>query len=189
MEKINFSKIEDAISDLKKGKMIIVVEDEDRENEGDLIIAAQKVNASDINFITKVGRGMVCLALTEDRAKQLNLDYMVHSNTALHNTAFTITIDYKKGTTTGISAYDRAKTIKAAINPKINSSDFARAGHIFPLIAVNGGVLKRAGHTEAAVDLAKLAGLKPAGVLCEILSQNGSMVRVPELFELSKKYN
>jgi 3,4-dihydroxy 2-butanone 4-phosphate synthase/GTP cyclohydrolase II len=189
MTKKSFNKIEDAISDLRKGKIIIVVDDEDRENEGDLIMLADKVKAKDINFITKVGRGMVCLALTKDRAKQLNLDHMVDKNTALHKTAFTVTIDYKIGTTTGISAFDRAKTIKAAINPKISSSYFARPGHIFPLIASEGGVLKRAGHTEAAVDLAKLAGLKPAGVLCEILSDDGSMARVPELLQLSKKHN
>ncbi len=186
---IIFNKIEEVLEDLRKGKIIIVVDDEDRENEGDLIMTAEKVKPRDINFITREARGMLCLAITKDRAKQLNLDFMVDNNTSLHNTAFTVTIDYKKGTTTGISAFDRAKTIKAAINHKIDADDFAKPGHIFPLIASDGGVLKRAGHTEAAVDLAKLAGLKPAGILCEIMADDGSMARAPKLKELAKKFN
>ncbi len=184
-----FNKIEDALEDIRNGKMVIVVDDEDRENEGDLIMAAELVKPEHVNFITKEGRGMLCMPITRDRAAELNLDYMVDKNTALHQTPFTITIDYKNGTTTGISAYDRAKTIQAVIDPKIGAEDFARPGHIFPLIARNGGVLKRAGHTEATVDLARLAGLKPAGILCEIMDEDGTMARVPSLKKFAAKHN
>ncbi len=183
-----FDKIEDAIEDLKKGKMVVVVDDEDRENEGDIIMAAEKVTPEAVNFITREARGMLCLAIDRERARQLDLEFMVEQNTALHQTPFTVTIDYKHGTTTGISAFDRAKTILAAIDPKVNSSDFARPGHIFPLVARNGGVLKRAGHTESAVDLAKLAGFNSAGVLCEIMDEDGSMARVPQLKKFAEKH-
>ncbi len=183
-----FDKIEDAIEDLKKGKMVVVVDDEDRENEGDIIMAAEKVTPEAVNFITREARGMLCLAIDRERARQLDLEFMVEQNTALHQTPFTVTIDYKHGTTTGISAFDRAKTILAAIDPIVNASDFARPGHIFPLVARNGGVLKRAGHTESAVDLAKLAGFNSAGVLCEIMDEDGSMARVPQLKKFAEKH-
>ena len=153
--------IDTAIGDLKAGKILIVIDDEDRENEGDFIMAAEKVTPEAINFMTKFGRGMVCLALTEDRAEELELEYMVERNTALHGTAFTVTIDARVGTTTGVSAYDRALTIQKAIDPETNPEDLARPGHIFPLISKPGGVLRRAGHTEAVVDLARMAGLRP----------------------------
>lgn len=184
-----FNTIEEALEDIRRGKMVIVVDDEDRENEGDLIMAAEKVKPEDVNFITREARGLLCLSITRDRAKELNLDYMVEKNTALHETPFTVTIDYKKGTTTGISAFDRANTIQAVINPEMGADDFARPGHIFPLIARNGGVLKRAGHTEAAVDLAKLAGLKPSSVLCEMLHEDGTMARVPQLQKFAVKHD
>jgi 3,4-dihydroxy 2-butanone 4-phosphate synthase/GTP cyclohydrolase II len=187
--KHRFDSIEDALEDIRSGKMVIVVDDEDRENEGDLIMAAELVNPEHVNFITKNARGLLCIAITKSRAEQLNLDYMVEKNTALHQTPFTVSIDYKNGTSTGISVFDRAKTIQAVIDPGTSSDDFARPGHIFPLIAQNGGVLKRTGHTEAAVDLAKLAGLKPAGILCEIMDEDGSMARVPNLSIFAKKHD
>ncbi|MBU1679673.1 MAG: bifunctional 3,4-dihydroxy-2-butanone-4-phosphate synthase/GTP cyclohydrolase II [Bacteroidetes bacterium] len=188
-EKIVFNKIEEAINDIKHGKMVIVVDDEDRENEGDFIMASELVRPEDINFMSKKGRGMICVSITEERAKELELDIMVNSNTALHNTNFTVTIDYKIGTTTGISAFDRAATIRAITDISVRGNDFAKPGHIFPLIANNGGVLKRTGHTEAAVDLAKLAGLNPSGVLCEIMDEDGTMARVPRLGEIAEKFN
>lgn len=188
-EKIVFNKIEEAINDIKHGKMVIVVDDEDRENEGDFIMASELVRPEDINFMSKKGRGMICVSITEVRAKELELDIMVNSNTALHNTNFTVTIDYKIGTTTGISAFDRAATIRAITDISVRGNDFAKPGHIFPLIANNGGVLKRTGHTEAAVDLAKLAGLNPSGVLCEIMDEDGTMARVPRLGEIAEKFN
>ena len=184
-----FNSIEEAIEDIKKGKMLIVVDDEDRENEGDLIMAAEKVTPDAINFISKHARGMICMAITPERAKALELEYMVDDNTALHSTPFTVTVDAKYGTTTGISAYDRATTIKEIINPKARPSDLARPGHIFPLIAKDGGVLRRAGHTEAAVDLAQLAGLASAGVLCEIMDDDGQMARVPKLKKIAEKFD
>lgn len=184
-----FNSIEEAIEDIKKGKMLIVVDDEDRENEGDLIMAAEKVTPDAINFISKHARGMICMAITPERAKALELEYMVDDNTALHSTPFTVTVDAKYGTTTGISAYDRATTIKEIINPKAHPSDLARPGHIFPLIAKDGGVLRRAGHTEAAVDLAQLAGLASAGVLCEIMDDDGQMARVPKLKKIAEKFD
>ncbi|MFC2084055.1 bifunctional 3,4-dihydroxy-2-butanone-4-phosphate synthase/GTP cyclohydrolase II [Bacteroidota bacterium] len=187
--KISFHKIEDALEDIRNGKMVIVVDDEDRENEGDLIMAADFTEAQHVNFFTKEARGLICLAITKERACELNLDYMVEKNTARHQTPFTITIDYKYGTSTGISAFDRARTIQAVLNSDTKPEDFARPGHIFPLIAQNGGVLKRAGHTEAAVDLANLAGLKSAGILCEIMDEDGNMARVPSLFKLAEKHN
>jgi 3,4-dihydroxy 2-butanone 4-phosphate synthase/GTP cyclohydrolase II len=184
-----FNTIEDALEDIKKGKMVIVIDDEDRENEGDLIMAAELITPEDVNFITREARGMLCAPITQDRARELNLDYMVDENTALHETPFTVTVDYKFGTTTGISAFDRAKTIRALVDDTSKAEYFARPGHIFPLVGKKGAVLKRAGHTEAAIDLARLAGLKPAGVLCEIMHEDGSMARVPELMLFSKKHN
>ncbi|MEJ2105185.1 MAG: bifunctional 3,4-dihydroxy-2-butanone-4-phosphate synthase/GTP cyclohydrolase II [Ignavibacteriaceae bacterium] len=184
-----FNTIDEAIEDIKAGKMLIVVDDPDRENEGDLVMAAELVTPKDVNFITKEGRGILCLPITEDKARELDLDLMVQNNTALHGTPFSISIDYKYGTTTGISAHDRAITINRAADKKVNPNDFARPGHIFPLIAKKGGVLKRAGHTEAVVDILKLAGMHPVGVLCEILADDGTMARVPSLMEFAKKYN
>jgi 3,4-dihydroxy 2-butanone 4-phosphate synthase/GTP cyclohydrolase II len=184
-----FDRIEEALEDIKNGKMVVVVDDNDRENEGDLIMAAELVRPEDVNFITREARGMLCVAITGERARELELDYMVENNTAIHEPPFAITIDYKHGTTTGISAYDRASTIRAVVDPATKPHDLARPGHIFPLIAKKGGVLRRAGHTEAAVDLARLAGLRPAGVLCEIMDEDGSMARVSRLKDFVKKHN
>ncbi len=181
--------IKDAIEDFAKGNMLVVVDDEDRENEGDFIQAAEKVTPDSINFITKYARGMVCTPMTEERAKELALPPMVRDNTALLGTPFTVSIDYRHGTSTGISAYDRARTILAICEPQTKPEDFARPGHIHPLQARDGGVLRRAGHTEATVDMARLAGLYPAGVLCEILSEDGSMARLPELVKLAQRFN
>jgi 3,4-dihydroxy 2-butanone 4-phosphate synthase/GTP cyclohydrolase II len=184
-----FNTIEEAIADFKEGKMLIVVDDEDRENEGDLIIASQMITPEKINFLTKYARGMICVSITSDRAKELDLDFMVAENTALHKTPFTVTVDAKKNTTTGISAYDRATTIHTIIDPRSTPNDLVKPGHIFPLIAKDGGVLRRAGHTEAAVDLAILAGLVPSGVLCEIMDDDGSMARVPKLKKMAEKFD
>ena len=167
--------------------MIVIVDDEDRENEGDLFLAAEKVTPESVNFMASFGKGMICVPLTEDRARYLELDLMVKKNTENMKTAFTITVDHKSSTT-GISAFERAKTIKELANPDSVSGDFTRPGHIFPLIARDGGVLKRSGHTEAAVDLARLAGLYPAGVICEIMNEDGTMARVPRLIEFSKNH-
>ena len=183
-----FNTIEEAIEDIKNGKIVIVVDDEDRENEGDFIIAAEKVTPEAVNFMAKYGRGLICVAITELRARELELEPMVDFNTSKHNTAFLVSVDYIRGTTTGISAFDRAKTIQAIVDPNSKPGDFAKPGHVFPLQAVEGGVLRRAGHTEAAVDLARLAGLYPAGVLCEIMNDDGTMARVPELFKIAKKF-
>jgi 3,4-dihydroxy 2-butanone 4-phosphate synthase/GTP cyclohydrolase II len=183
-----FDAIEDAVRDIRRGKMVIVVDDEDRENEGDLIMAAEKATAKAINFMARYGRGMVCLPATAERLRELKLDLMVNENTALHGTPFTVTIDAVEGTTTGISAHDRATTIRKFVNPKAQPQDFARPGHIFPLQARPGGVLRRAGHTEAAVDLARLAGLSPAGVLCEIMNEDGTMGRLPDLMKLARRF-
>lgn len=184
----DFNTIDEAVADFKLGKMIVVIDDADRENEGDIIISAEKISADDVNFITKYARGMLCVSITEERALELDLELMVENNTALHETPFAITIDYRHGTTTGISASDRAKTINAVVNPKAKPADFARPGHIFPLIAKKGGVLKRTGHTEAVIDLAKLAGVYPAGALCEIMDDDGNMARTPKLIEFAKKH-
>lgn len=184
---IRLNTIEEAIEDIKNGKILIVVDDEDRENEGDFICAAEKITPELVNFMAKYGRGLICTPILEQRAKDLDLDLMVKSNTAMHNTAFTVSIDLiGQGCTTGISAYDRATGIKALVNPTTLASDFARPGHIFPLIAKEGGVLRRTGHTEAAVDLARLAGCYPAGVLVEILNEDGSMARLPQLLDIGK---
>lgn len=181
--------IESAIEEIRNGKMVIVVDDEDRENEGDFVIAARHVTPEVINFMSKYGRGLICAPLIEDRCAELKLDLMVNNNTALHETAFTVSVDLLgHGCTTGISAQDRAKTIQALIDPQTKPEDLGRPGHIFPLIAKKGGVLRRAGHTEATIDLARLAGLEPAGVLVEIMNEDGSMARLPELRELATKY-
>ncbi len=182
--------IEDAIEDIRNGRVIIVVDDEDRENEGDFICAAECVTPEIINFMAKYGRGLICAPITEERAKELQLDLMVQESTALHKTAFTISVDLiGKGCTTGISAYDRATGIKALVDPSTRPSDFGRPGHIFPLKAKNGGVLRRTGHTEAAIDLARLAGYKPAGVLVEILNEDGTMARLPQLRKIAAQHN
>lgn len=181
--------IEEAIADIKAGKIIIVVDDEDRENEGDFICAAECVTPEIINFMATHGRGLICAPIDERRADELDLPMMVNSNTALHETAFTVSIDLiGRGCSTGISAYDRATGIRALVDPTVKGSDYARPGHIFPLRAKSGGVLRRTGHTEAAIDLARLAGYYPAGVLVEILNEDGSMARLPQLMTLSEKY-
>lgn len=182
--------IESAIEDIKTGKLVIVVDDEDRENEGDFIIASSHITPEVVNFMSKHGRGLICVALLEERCDALGLELMVNNNTALHETAFTVSVDLLgHGCTTGISAHDRAKTIKALINPSTHPSDLGKPGHIFPLRAKKGGVLRRAGHTEAAVDLARLAGLEPSGVLVEIMNDDGSMARLPQLKAIAKKFD
>jgi 3,4-dihydroxy 2-butanone 4-phosphate synthase/GTP cyclohydrolase II len=182
--------IESAIEDIKNGKMVIVVDDEDRENEGDFITAARNVTPEVINFMSKHGRGLICAPLPEERCEELKLGLMVNNNTALHETAFTVSIDLLgHGCTTGISAHDRSKTIQALINPDTKPEDLGRPGHIFPLRAKTGGILRRAGHTEATIDLAQLAGFEPAGVLVEIMNEDGSMARLPELLEIAKKFD
>jgi 3,4-dihydroxy 2-butanone 4-phosphate synthase/GTP cyclohydrolase II len=184
-----FSTIEDAIEAIKNGEMIIVVDDEDRENEGDLVLAAQFITAEKVNFLTKYGRGLICVPIPEERIEELELTPMVQNNTALHGTRFTISVDALNNTTTGISAHDRSTTISVLADEYAKPEDLGRPGHIFPLQAMSGGVLRRAGHTEASVDLCRLAGLKPYGVLCEILDDNGQMARLPQLFELAEKFN
>jgi len=183
-----FNSVEEAIQDVRAGKVVIVVDDEDRENEGDFIVAAEHVTPEVINFFTKVGRGIVCAPLTGERAKELGLDLMVDANTSLHETPFTISIDYIHGTTTGVSASDRAKTVRALADPSTKASDLARPGHIFPLRSSPGGVLRRAGHTEAVVDLCTLAGLRPVGALVEIMNDDGTMARVPQLEQIAKTH-
>jgi len=182
--------IESAIEDIKQGKLIIVVDDEDRENEGDFIAAANSVTPEIINFMSKYGRGLICAPLTEERCNELQLQPMVVNNTSLHETAFTVSIDLLgNGCTTGISAQDRAKTIQALVNPDTKPGDLGRPGHIFPLRAKKGGVLRRSGHTEATIDMARLAGFDPAGVLVEIMNEDGTMARLPQLKEIAKKFN
>lgn len=180
--------IEDALADLRAGKCVVVVDDEDRENEGDLICAAELCTEDLINFMAAEARGLICVSITESRARQLDLPLMVNDNTALHGTAFTISVDYVHGTTSGISVADRTATIRAMADAGTKPSDLARPGHIFPLIAREGGVLRRAGHTEAVTDLMRLAGLQPVGVLCEILLNDGSMARLPELWEGAQRH-
>ena len=184
-----FIPIEEALRRYRDGKMLILVDDENRENEGDLVIAAEHTTPEAINFMVTYGRGMVCMPITEDRARELGLSPMCSDNTAVHGTGFTVTVDAKEGISTGISAYDRAHTIHLLIDKNTKPGDLARPGHIFPLIARNGGVLRRAGHTEATVDMARLAGLEPAAILCEILNEDGTMARVPQLEEFSKQHN
>jgi 3,4-dihydroxy 2-butanone 4-phosphate synthase/GTP cyclohydrolase II len=185
---MKFNTIEEAIEDIRGGKMVILVDDEDRENEGDLTMAAGVVTPEAINFMARYGRGLICLSLTPERVEQLQLPMMTTDNTSSFGTAFTISIEAKKGVTTGISAADRATTIKTAIDPKKGSQDLARPGHVFPLRAKPGGVLQRAGQTEGSVDLARLAGLYPAGVICEIMNDDGTMSRVPQLMEFAKTH-
>jgi 3,4-dihydroxy 2-butanone 4-phosphate synthase/GTP cyclohydrolase II len=181
--------IESAIDDIKAGRIVIVVDDEDRENEGDFIIAARHASPDVINFMSKHGRGLICAALVEDRCDELGLELMVNNNTALHETAFTVSVDLLgHGCSTGISAHDRSKTIHALIDPGTKPSDLGKPGHIFPLRAKKGGVLRRVGHTEAAIDLSRLAGFEPAGVLVEIMNDDGTMARLPQLVEVAKKF-
>ena len=189
MKKNRFEEVELAIDKIKNGEMVILVDDEDRENEGDLTMAAEKVTAEDINFMAKYGRGLICLSLTEQRCDELNLPLMVQENTSKFSTAFTISIEAKKGVTTGISAADRAKTIQTAVDEHSNAADLARPGHVFPLRGKKGGVLVRSGQTEGSIDLSRLAGLKPAGVICEIMKEDGTMARMGDLKEFSLEHN
>jgi 3,4-dihydroxy 2-butanone 4-phosphate synthase/GTP cyclohydrolase II len=182
--------IESAIEDIKEGKLVIVVDDEDRENEGDFITAAANATPQVINFMSKHGRGLICAPMIEERCDELRLDLMVNNNTALHETAFTVSVDLLgHGCTTGISAHDRAKTIQALIDPFTKPEDLGRPGHIFPLRAKKGGVLRRAGHTEATIDLARLAGFAPIGVLVEIMNEDGTMARLPQLKQIAEKFD
>ena len=182
--------IESAIEDIRQGKLIIVVDDEDRENEGDFITAAENATPEVINFMSTHGRGLICTPLTEERCVELNLQPMVVDNTSLHETAFTVSIDLLgNGCTTGISAHDRSKTVNALVSPNTRPEDLGRPGHIFPLKAKKGGVLRRSGHTEATIDMSRLAGFAPAGVLVEIMNEDGSMARLPELKEIAKKFD
>jgi 3,4-dihydroxy 2-butanone 4-phosphate synthase/GTP cyclohydrolase II len=182
--------IQEAIDDIRKGKVVIVVDDEDRENEGDFLTAARNATPEVINFMATHGRGLICAPITEERCHELGLDLMVRDNTALHETPFTVSVDVKgRGTTTGISAWDRSQTMLALIDPDTRPEDLARPGHIFPLKARNGGVLRRTGHTEAAVDLARLAGFEPAGCIVEILNEDGSMARLPQLLEIAARFD
>jgi 3,4-dihydroxy 2-butanone 4-phosphate synthase/GTP cyclohydrolase II len=180
------SPIEDVIEDARNGKMFILVDAEDRENEGDLVIPAQMCTPEAINFMAKYGRGLICLALTNDRAKQLNLQLMSSTNQSRHQTAFTVSIEAREGISTGISAHDRAHTVSVAIDPTKGATDIVSPGHVFPLVARDGGVLVRAGHTESAVDIARLAGLYPAGVICEIMNDDGTMARLPDLVQFAQ---
>ncbi len=186
---MGLSTIKEAIKDVKEGRFVIIVDDEDRENEGDLALAAEKISPQAINFMTKYGRGLVCLPVVGERLDRLRLPLMVDENTCKFGTAFTISVDAKQGTTTGISAADRSQTVKAVIDPATQPDDLVRPGHIFPLRAREGGVLVRAGQTEAVVDLAKLAGLYPAGVICEIMNEDGTMARLPQLEEIANKFD
>lgn len=188
MSQFPLDPIEDALADLRAGKCVVVVDDEDRENEGDLICAAELCTEDLINFMAAEARGLICVSITEGRARELDLPLMVNDNTALHGTAFTISVDYVHGTTSGISVADRTATIRAMADAATKPSDLARPGHIFPLIAREGGVLRRAGHTEAVTDLMRLAGMQPVGVLCEILLNDGRMARLPELWEGAKRH-
>ncbi|MCH8003796.1 MAG: 3,4-dihydroxy-2-butanone-4-phosphate synthase [Nanoarchaeota archaeon] len=185
---MEFSKIEDAINDIKRGKFVIVVDDENRENEGDLVLAAEKVTADRINYMIKNARGLVCMPIIRERLEQLNIPAMVNHN-EINRCMFSISVDYKNGTTTGISPSDRTATVKALIDENSKSEDFIKPGHLFPLIYKEGGVLIREGHTEASVDLAKLAGFYPAAVICEIINENGSMAKLPDLIDFSKNHN
>lgn len=188
MSKYKFNTIEEATKDIKSGKMVVLVDDEDRENEGDLTIAAEKITPHAINFMAKYGRGLICLSLSPERVEKLKLPMMANENTSRFGTAFTVSIEARKGVTTGISASDRAKTILTAINPKTKPEDLARPGHTFPLRSQPGGVLKRAGQTEGSIDLARLARLYPAGVICEIMNDDGTMARVPQLIKFARKH-
>lgn len=184
---MSFNSVEEVLEEIRRGKMVIVVDDEDRENEGDLVMAAEMVTPESINFMATYGKGMICCPLTEERVRQLGLPLMVEENTENMRTAFTVTVDHK-ASTTGISAFERANTIKSLADPSVGNEQFVKPGHVFPLAAKKGGVLKRAGHTEAAVDLARLAGLYPAGVICEIMYEDGTMARVPQLMEFKERH-
>jgi 3,4-dihydroxy 2-butanone 4-phosphate synthase/GTP cyclohydrolase II len=188
-EELKTAAVEEALEAVRAGRMIIIVDDEDRENEGDLMVAAEKTTPEIINFMARYGRGLICLPLTEERLDELQLPLMVSENTARFQTAFTVSIDAKAGVTTGISAADRARTVLAAVDPATKPDDLARPGHVFPLQAQEGGVLSRAGQTEAAVDLARMAGLAPAGVICEVMNEDGSMARMPQLGEVSRRFD
>ncbi|MDR0766705.1 MAG: 3,4-dihydroxy-2-butanone-4-phosphate synthase, partial [Odoribacteraceae bacterium] len=187
MNEIVFNTIEEAIADIRDGKMIVVVDDPDRENEGDLLMAAEKVTPAAVNFMTREARGLVCMPVVRERLEALNIDAMVATNTDKKQTAFTVSID-AVGCTTGVSAFDRARTISRVLDMDSRPGDFTRPGHVFPLIARDHGVLLRAGHTEAAVDMARLAGLYPAGVICEVMNEDGSMARVPDLARFVEKH-
>lgn len=187
-DKRTFDGIEEAVEEIREGRIIIVVDDEDRENEGDFLMAAEKVTPEAVNFMAKHGRGLICMPCTPDRLDQLNIHPMVANNTSTHETAFAVSIGAKGKITTGISAYDRAVTIQAVVDPRTQPDDISKPGHVFPLRAREGGVLRRAGHTEAAVDLARLAGLFPAGVICEIMNEDGTMARVPQLVEIERQF-
>lgn len=190
MGEFKLNSIEEALEDIRAGKVVIVVDDEDRENEGDFITAASNVTPEVINFMATHGRGLICVAITEQKAKELQLDMMVPANTSLHETAFTVSIDLLgHGCTTGISAHDRSKTVKALIDPSIKPQEFGKPGHIFPLKAKEGGVLRRTGHTEATIDLARLAGLEPCGALVEIMNEDGTMARLPDLVKIAEKFS
>jgi len=188
-EELKTAVVEEALEAVRAGRMIIIVDDEDRENEGDLMVAAEKTTPEIVNFMARYGRGLICLPLTEERLDELQLPLMVSENTARFQTAFTVSIDAKAGVTTGISAADRARTVLAAVDPATKPEDLARPGHVFPLQAMEGGVLSRAGQTEAAVDLARMAGLSPAGVICEVMNEDGSMARMPQLAEVSRRFD
>ncbi len=183
------ARVAEALEEIRRGKPVILVDDEDRENEGDIVLAAEKITPEWVNFMAKHGRGLICLTLTEERAGELDLPLMVRDNSAQFQTAFTVSIEAREGVTTGISAADRARTIKVAVDPKSTSRDLARPGHIFPLIARDGGVLVRTGHTEGSVDLARLAGLRPAGVICEVLKDDGTMARRAELEQFARDFD
>jgi 3,4-dihydroxy 2-butanone 4-phosphate synthase/GTP cyclohydrolase II len=187
-EALQFDTVDDVVNDIRAGRMVIVTDDADRENEGDLVMAAEKVTPDAINFMTKHGRGLICVPISNERAEQLGLQRMVAQNREMYRTDFTVSVDAAHGVTTGISAHDRAATIQILANPKSTPDDLVQPGHIFPLRAKDGGVLRRTGHTEATVDLARMAGLQPAGVLCEILYDDGTMARLPELMEFRKKH-
>src|SRR6266508_5666552 len=184
-----FATVEEAAELYRRGELVIIVDDEDRENEGDLCIAADRVTPAAVNFMARYGRGLICLALTESRCQELELPLMVENNTSNYGTAFTVSIEARGRVTTGISAHDRAETVRVAIDPKSRPYDLQRPGHVFPLRAKKGGVLKRAGQTEASVDLAMIAGMTPAAVICEIMNEDGTMVRLPDLREFSVKHN
>ena len=186
---MKFDSISSAIKEIKKGGMVVVLDNEDRENEGDLVMASDAVSSANINFMAKECRGLICISVSKPRAKKLDLEPMEQKNTSLHETAFTVSVDAVKGTTTGISASDRCKTIKTIVSDKTKPSDLARPGHIFPIVGRNGGVLRRAGHTEASMDLAQLAGFSRSGVICEIIGDDGEMLRGPDLMKFAKKHN
>jgi 3,4-dihydroxy 2-butanone 4-phosphate synthase/GTP cyclohydrolase II len=188
-EQHNFSSIDEAVEEIRQGRMVIVVDDPDRENEGDFIMAAEKITPEAVNFLTKCGRGLICVSLLEESITRLQLHPQTEFNTAKLSTAFTVSVDAAEGTTTGISAADRARTISVLADPAAKPEDLARPGHIFPIVATKGGVLKRAGHTEASSDLARLAGLHPSGVMCEIMDDDGTMARLPKLFELAHHFD